>query len=50
MDDDGTVLDPAITRYVPMSDPKPSPEGERCQLSLVTWGEFGYGFTDTEMG
>ena len=49
MDGDGTVLDPAVTPYVPMPDPKPGPESEPCQLWLVTGGEFGYGPTEVEL-
>lgn len=49
MDDDGTVLDPAVTPYVLLPDPKLSPEGEPCQLWLVTRGEFGYCPTEVEL-
>ena len=49
MDEDGTVLDPAVTPYVLMPDPKPAPEGEPCQLWLVTKGGLGYCPTELEM-
>ena len=49
MDNDGTVLDPAITPYVLMPDPKPTPGGEPCQLLLLTRGEFGYCPTEVEL-
>ena len=49
IDDDGAVLDPAVTPYVLMPDPKPSGEDEPCQLWLVTKGEFGYCPTELEM-
>lgn len=48
IDDDGTVLDPAITPYVPMPDPKP-PEGQPFRLWLVIKDECGYRPTEMEM-
>ena len=35
IDEDGTVLDPAITPHVLMPDPNPPEEGQPCQLWLV---------------
>lgn len=48
IDDDGIVLDPAITPYVLMPDPKP-PEGQPCRLWLVIKDECGYRPTEMEM-
>ena len=48
IDDDGTVLDPAITPHVLMPDPKP-PEDQPCRLWLVIKGECGYRPTEMEI-
>ena len=49
IDDDGTVLDPAVTPHVLMPDPKNREEGEPCQLWLVTKDGLGYCPTELEM-
>ena len=49
IDDDGTVLDPAVTPHVLMPDPKTPEQGQPCQLWLVTKDELGYCPTELEM-
>jgi hypothetical protein len=49
IDDDGTVLDPAIALHVLMPDPKPPEEGRPCRLWLVIKDECGYRPTEMEM-
>ena len=49
IDDDGTVLDPAVTPHVLMPDPKTPEQGQPCQLWLVIKDECGYRPTGLEM-
>ena len=49
IDDDGTVLDPAITPHVLMPDPKAPEKGQPCQLWLVIKDECGYHPTEMDM-
>ncbi|MDD9991544.1 MAG: hypothetical protein OXP75_07075 [Rhodospirillales bacterium] len=48
INDDGTVLDPAITPHVLIPDPKP-PEDQPCRLWLVIKDERGFRPTEMEM-
>ena len=48
IDDDGTVLDPAISSHVLMPDPKP-PEDRPCRLWLIIKDECGYRPTEMDM-
>ena len=49
IDDDGVVLEPAITPHVLMPDPKTREEGEPCQIWLVMKDHCGYCPTELEM-
>ena len=50
VDADGHVLDPAITPYVLMSDPKVRETDRSCQLWIVTKDDAGYLPSEVEMG
>ena len=50
VDADGNVLDPAITPYVLIPDPKVCETDRPCQLWIVTTDDAGYLPSEVEMG
>ena len=50
VDADGNMLDPAITRYVLMPDPRVRETDRPCQLWIVTTDDVGYLPSEVEMG
>ena len=49
VDADGNVLDPAVTPYVLMADPKEFGTNDPCQLWIVTTDDAGYLPAEVEM-
>ncbi len=47
IDEDGNLLDPAVTPFVLMPDPKARKAGGACQIWIVTEG--GQGYLPTEL-